>query len=133
MPLPPSMEIHMAKIIGPDFLALQVRDLDASRKFYTERLNLVPAGRSPPDAIVFDTKPIAFAIRKPLVDLTATSHLGWGVSLWLACDDIEGLHRDLAAAGVPIIAPLLDGPFGRFFSFRDPDGYGITAHQVVAR
>jgi predicted enzyme related to lactoylglutathione lyase len=122
----------MAKLIGPDFLALQVRDLDASKKFYMERLNLVPAERSPPDAVVFDTKPIPFAIRKPLVDLSA-SRLGWGVSLWLACDDIEVLHRDLTAAGVPIIAPMLDGPFGRFFSFRDPDGYGITAHQAVAR
>ena len=68
----------MAKLIGPDFLALQVRDLDVSRKFYPELLNLVPAAHSPPDAIVFDTKPIAFAIRKPLLDLTATSHLGWG-------------------------------------------------------
>jgi predicted enzyme related to lactoylglutathione lyase len=123
----------MAKLIGPDFLALQVRDLNASKEFYTERLNLVPAERSPPDAVVFDTKPIPFAIRNPLVDLSAASHLGWGVSLWLACDDVEALHRDLTAAGVPIIAPLLDGPFGRFFSFRDPDGYGITAHQTVAR
>jgi predicted enzyme related to lactoylglutathione lyase len=120
----------MARLIGPDFLALQVRDLDASKKFYMERLNLVPAERSPPEAVVFDTKPIPFAIRKPLVDLS-DSRLGWGVSLWLACDDIEVLHRDLTAAGVPIIAPMLDGPFGRFFSFRDPDGYGITAHQAM--
>jgi len=123
----------MAKLIGPDFVALQVRDLEAAKQFYMERLNLVPAERSPPDAVVFDTKPIPFAIRKPLVDLSAASRLGWGVSLWLACDDVEALHRDLTAAGVPIIAPLLDGPFGRFFSFRDPDGYGITAHQAAAR
>jgi hypothetical protein len=40
-------------------------DHPPSRKFYTERLNLVPPNRSLPDAIVFGTKPIAFAIRKP--------------------------------------------------------------------
>ena len=122
----------MAKLIGPDFIALQVRDLEASRRFYTEHLGLVPAGRSPPDAVVFETKPIPFAIRKPLLDLDAASHLGWGVSLWVACDDAEGLHTRLTSAGVPIIAPPADGPFGRFFVFRDPDGYAVTAHQTAA-
>jgi len=61
----------MAKLIGPDFIALQVRDLEVSKRFYTERVGLELADRSPPDAVVFDTKPIPFAIRKPLVDLDA--------------------------------------------------------------
>lgn len=120
----------MAKLLGPDFIALQVRDLDASRRFYTELLGLVPAGRSPPDAVVFETKPIPFAIRKPLVNLSETDRLGWGVSLWIACDDADLLHASLTAAGVPIVAPLADGPFGRFFAFRDPDGYAVTAHTA---
>jgi len=119
----------MAKLIGPDFIAVQVRDLEVSKRFYTERLGLELADRSPPDAVVFDTKPIPFAIRKPLVDLDATSLLGWGVSLWIACDDAEDLHASLVGAGVTIVTPPADGPFGRFFSFRDPDGYAITAHQ----
>ncbi len=122
----------MAKLIGPDFVSLQVRDLEASRRFYTEHLGLVPSGRSPPDAVVFETKPIPFAIRRPLLDLDATSRLGWGVSLWLACDDAEGLHAHLAGAGAAIVAPPADGPFGRFFILRDPDGYTITAHQAAA-
>lgn len=121
----------MAKLIGPDFIALQVRDLEVSKRFYTERVGLDLADRSPPDAVVFDTKPIPFAIRKPLVDLDATSSLGWGVSLWIACDDAEDLHASLIAAGVAVVTPPADGPFGRFFSFRDPDGYAITAHQPV--
>jgi catechol 2,3-dioxygenase-like lactoylglutathione lyase family enzyme len=36
----------MAKIIGPDFLALQVRNLEASRTFYTEQLDLELAPQS---------------------------------------------------------------------------------------
>lgn len=120
----------MAKLLGPDFIALQVRDLDASRRFYTERLGLVPAGRSPPEAVVFNTKPIPFAIRKPMVDLSATDRLGWGVSLWIACDDADALHASLSAANMPIVAPPTDGPFGRFFIFRDPDGYAITVHTA---
>ena len=30
--------------------------------------------------------------------------------------------------GVPILLSPADGPFGRFFAFRDPDGYAITVH-----
>ena len=57
----------MARVTGPDFVALQVRDLDRSRQFYTERLGLEVAPQSPPDAVVFRTAPIPFAVRKPLV------------------------------------------------------------------
>jgi hypothetical protein len=28
----------------------------------------------------------------------------------------------------PIIKPIEDGPFGRVFSLRNPDGYAITIH-----
>jgi predicted enzyme related to lactoylglutathione lyase len=122
----------MTKLIGPDFLALQVRDLDASRRFYMEKLGLSPAERNPPGAVVFDTKPIPFAIRTPLVDLDASERLGWGVSIWLACDDADAFHERLVAAGVAISAPLQDGPFGRFFSFQDPDGYAVTLHTLTS-
>ena len=122
----------MSKMIGPDFVSLQVSDLEASRRFYVESIGLAPAAKSPPDAVVFDTRPIPFAIRRPLVDLgAADGRLGWGVSLWFACDDAEGLHAKLAMAGAVIVSPPGDGPFGRFFVFRDPDGYTLTAHQAT--
>lgn len=57
----------MAKPIGPDFIALQVRDLAASTRFYAETFGFQAAPKSPPGAVVFDTKPIALAIRKPFV------------------------------------------------------------------
>ena len=63
-----------------------------------------------------------------MVDLDATSKLGWGVSLWIAVTDADALHAQLVEKGVPILLPLADGPFGRFFAFRDPDGYVITVH-----
>jgi predicted enzyme related to lactoylglutathione lyase len=31
---------------------------------------------------------------------------------------------------VPIVQPPQPGPFGRMFSFVDPDGYTITVHGV---
>ncbi len=119
----------MANLIGPDFIALQVRDLPTSLRFYSERLGLTPAERSPPDAVVFNTKPIPFAIRRPLIDLSAANRLGWGVSLWIACDDVDALYDALMDADVPVLAPVMGGPFGRFFNINDPDGYCITIHE----
>ena len=34
--------------------------------------------------------------------------------------------RQLARHGVTILAEPFDGPFGRTFSLRDPDGYYVT-------
>jgi predicted enzyme related to lactoylglutathione lyase len=122
----------MSKLIGPDFIALQVCDLEVSKRFYVEQLKLTPAEKSPPGAVLSTTTPLPCAIRNPLIDLAASEHLGWGISLWLACDDAEIFHDRLKAAGIAILSPLQDGPFGRFFSFKDPDGYGITLHTKTA-
>lgn len=121
----------MAAVSGPDFIALQVSDVDASAEFYGSRLGLRRAPASPPGAVVFATSPVAFAVRQPLpgLDLGAVSpRPGAGVALWLAADDAQALHDDLAAAGVTVLQPPFDSPFGRTFTLADPDGYAITVH-----
>ena len=121
-------------ITGPDFIALQVRDLDTAAAFYEQRLGLRRAPAAPPGAVVFATEPIAFAVRTPLpgTDLAAVQpRPGAGVALWLAADDAQAVHDDLVAAGVPVLAPPTDSPFGRMFTFADPDGYAVTVHDRV--
>ena len=118
----------MSKLLGPDFIALQVRDLATAQQFYTEQLGLELAPQSPPNAVVFRTEPIPFAVREPMVNLDASQHLGWGVSLWFLADDADALHTKLTASGVHIVQPLQNGPFGRQFTFIDPDGYQVTVH-----
>lgn len=119
-------------VTGPDFIALQVRDLDRAVAFYQDHLGLRQAPAGPPHAAVFDTTPVPFAVREPLpgVDLDAVSpRPGTGVGLWLHADDAQAVHDALAAAGVPISVAPFDGPFGRTFTFTDPDGYAVTIHD----
>jgi predicted enzyme related to lactoylglutathione lyase len=120
----------MAKLLGPDFINLQVRNLSASRKFYTELLGLKVDERfDTPDAVAFDTNSIPFALSKAKVNLDEAPHAGWGMTLWLDCDHVDDLHTKLQAAGITIITPPYDSPFGRAFVFADPDGYRITANK----
>lgn len=118
-------------VTGPDFVSLQVRDLERSAVFYERFLGLVRAASSPPHAVVFDTRPIAFAVREvaPGVDLDAVAQPGLGAAVWLHAPDAQEIHDALVADGVPIVTAPVDGPFGRTFTFADPDGYHLTLHD----
>ena len=120
----------MAKLRGPDFISLQVRDFPTSRRFYTETLGLSVDPRfDRPDVVVFDTNSIPFAITQAKVNLDEAPQPGWGMTLWIDCDHVNELYAKLEAAGVTIITPPADGQFGRNFVFADPDGYRITANE----
>ncbi|WP_420362630.1 VOC family protein [Curtobacterium aetherium] len=118
-------------VTGPDFISLQVRDLGAAQAFYEQYLGLVRSPAGPPHAVVFTTTPIAFALRDvvPGTDLAAVEQPGLGVALWLHATDVQAIHDALAADGHRIVADPIDGPFGRTFTFADPDGYHVTLHD----
>ncbi len=48
----------MTHVSGPDFLAVQVRDLQRSADFYERELGLQRATGSPPGVVAFQTSPI---------------------------------------------------------------------------
>ncbi|MBO9444010.1 VOC family protein [Phaeobacter italicus] len=120
----------MPHLLGPDFIGIQTADLEAARAFYEGVVGLTVNEAGPPDAVVFDSEPIPFAVRTPLVDLDAVESRGHGVALWFGCDDADELHDHLVQNDVSIVFPPKDGPFGRYFAFRDPFGYTITAHTA---
>ena len=121
----------MPHLIGPDFIGIRADELDAARSFYTEVVGRKAAPHSPPRAMVFDTKPIPFAVRTPVVDLAATDRLGWGIAIWFSCDDADALRDRLTEQGTEIEFAPRDGPFGRYFAFRDPFGYTVTAYTIA--
>jgi predicted enzyme related to lactoylglutathione lyase len=120
----------MAKLLGPDFISLQVRDLPASRAFYTETLGFTVDPRfDAPDFVLFETNSIPFALSQATVNLDEAPQPGWGMTLWIDCDYVDELHANLTAAGATIVTPPFDGSFGRTLVFLDPDGYRITANE----
>ncbi|CAN5336789.1 VOC family protein [soil metagenome] len=120
-------------VTGPDFIALQVRDLEKAATFYEEVVGLTRAPFSPPHAVVFDTQP-TFAVRDPGpdVDLDA-GPAGLGVALWLHDPEAVTLHATVAAAGAVVVQEPFDGPFGTTFVFKDLDGYLVTVHDRATR
>ncbi|MGF0315437.1 VOC family protein [Nocardia fluminea] len=118
-------------VTGPDFLSLQARDLAASQAFYERYLGLVRSQTGPPHAVVFETKPIAFALRDivPGTDLDSVAQPGIGAAIWLHATNVQAIHDALAADGRIIVSAPIDGPFGRTFTFADPDGYHVTLHD----
>jgi predicted enzyme related to lactoylglutathione lyase len=120
----------MSHTSGPGFISLQVRDVPASAAFYEKYLGFARQA-GPPQAVVFNTTPASFAVRPPLpgVDLDSVNQLGLGIGVWFHTTDAQGVHDTLVADGIVITSAPADGPFGRTFTFADPDGYQITLHD----
>ncbi len=114
-----------------EFASLQVRDLAASKDFYTNKLGFELSEMSNPYAYVFkyNKGEASFAIRTPIGNLDG-KELGVGVSLWFAIDEnIENLQARLTEMNVTLIGPIAVTPFGKALTAKDPDGYTITFLQ----
>src|ERR1700749_2894072 len=124
-------EARIVAVTGPAFISLQVRDLERSAAFYERYVGVERPDGGRPHAVVSGTKPIGFAVRDVVAgtDLDAIAQPGQGMALWLHAPDAQDIHDALAAAGTTIVSAPADGPFGRTFTFADPDGYHVTLHD----
>lgn len=111
-----------------EFTSLQVRDLEISKAFYTQKLGFELSEMKNPDAVIFkfNKGDASFTIRKPLENLD-NKELGNGVSVWFAIDEkIEDLQTHFEENGVDILGTVMDTPFGKALHVKDPDGYKLT-------
>lgn len=116
-----------------DFASLQVRDLEASKTFYIDKLGFELSEISNPEACIFkfNKGEASFAIRKPIGNLDG-KELGVGASLWFAIDEkIEELQTKLAEKEVAILGTINNTPFGKTLMVKDPDGYVITFLEQI--
>lgn len=116
-----------------DFASLQVRNLERSKAFYTEKLGFEPSDKSNPYACVFkyNDGEASFAIRTPMSNLD-DKELGVGASLWFAIDEeIGDLQHKLSEKGVVPVGTINHTPFGKTLMIKDPDGYLITFLEPI--
>jgi predicted lactoylglutathione lyase len=117
----------MNKMIQLTFASLQVRDLEASKSFYSNKLGF-EIDNTNPQACVFkyNRGQASFAIRTPLEPLEG-KELGIGVALWFAVEEnVDELKEKLIENGVATTGPIIETPFGRAFHVKDIDGYKLT-------
>lgn len=111
-----------------EFASLQVRDLKASTKFYTEKLGFELSEMKNPLATIFRYKKgeASFAI-KNATGITDKEELGKGLSIWFTIDEgIEALKSRLQQNSVTILGDIMPTPFGRALHIKDLDGYTLT-------
>jgi lactoylglutathione lyase len=116
-----------------EFTSPQVRDLEISKEFYTQKLGFELSEMKNPDAVIFkfNKGDASFAIRTPLENLD-NKELGNGVSVWFAIDEkIEDLQTHFVENGVAILGTVMETPFGKALHVKDPDGYKLTFLEPI--
>ena len=116
-----------------EFASLQVRNLEISKIFYTDKLGFELSEMSNPAAYIFkfNKGEASFAIRTPIDNLEG-KELGIGASLWFAIDEnIEDFQTKLVDKEVAILGSINNTPFGKTLMVKDPDGYIITFLEQI--
>lgn len=114
------------------FASLQVRNLEASKEFYTQKLGF-EIDNSNPQACVFkyNQGQASFAIRTPLEPIEE-KELGIGVALWFAVNEnVDELKEKFITNGITTTGPIIETPFGRAFHVKDLDGYKLTFLNTI--
>lgn len=109
------------------FASLQVKNLEASKDFYTQKIGF-EIDNINPQACVFkyNKGEASFAIRTPLEPIEG-KELGIGVALWFAVNEnLDELKEQFIENGITTVGPIFETPFGRAFHLKDIDGYKLT-------
>lgn len=109
------------------FASLQVKDLEAAKIFYTQKLGFEIDNTNPQACIFkYNEGAASFAIRTPLEPIE-NRELGIGVALWFAVNkNVDELKETFLSRGITTAGPIIDTPFGRAFHVKDLDGYKLT-------
>ena len=119
----------MLEVAEPLNVALAVRDLESSRRFYAQVLGLPLWREEPRIALHFGAGGALLSFYA-----AADGERGpRGVRLLLAvASGIDTVCEELGRRGVRFEAPLEDRPIGRSAMFRDPDGHELWVCQPSA-
>ena len=115
------------------FASLQVKNLEASTEFYTQKLGFELSEMKNPEATIFkfNKDEASFAIRTPIRNIE-NKELGNGFSIWFEIDEnIENFKVRLQKNGVSIFGEIMQTPFGKALHVKDLDGYTLTFFEPI--
>jgi predicted enzyme related to lactoylglutathione lyase len=123
--------------VNLNFAILYMRDMTASKAFYTDVLGLtVVEELSGPSFVALrgDGGALLALQDKATAKFPPKDeeHAG-GVELSFAVDDVDGTWRRWQARGVTLVTEPMDLPFGRYFMARDPEGYYLSVYRLAAK
>jgi predicted enzyme related to lactoylglutathione lyase len=105
---------------GPNFVIRNVRDLDETKRFYSDKLGFQVEAEQPGFVQFAKTGGATYA----LVGVSGQE----ATEVWWNVDDVDATQERLRAKGVEIVQPPKDEPFGRTLVIRD--GAGNTLYLL---
>ncbi|HLY30448.1 MAG TPA: VOC family protein [Ktedonobacterales bacterium] len=127
-------------VTGLEFVVLHVRDIAQARDFYTQKLGLTLAERTPGGRPqnTSDEAPPFLQFNRPgghgatfALQLDADAQPITQLDLVWLVEDADAAHAELVSQGVEIASAPQDYPFGRQFVIKDPAGNSIYLLQPV--
>lgn len=114
------------KVLGADFVSLEVSNLNKAIEFYRDVLGLELEGHWPDVPWAeFKVLPITLA----LTEAPKERALVTGGSLALAVEDVGAAIAELKAAGVNVLLEPFDSSVCHYALITDPDGNVLGIHR----
>ena len=109
------------------FFAYPVTDMNRARDFYENTLQLPPADNFDNQWVEYELQGVTFAITNMVSELKPGAPGGFFA---IEVEDLDAAIAEMKNKSVPFKLDAFETPVCRMAVVEDPDGNGITLHQV---
>ncbi len=109
------------------FFAYPVTDMDKARAFYEHTLQLPPADNFENQWVEYELAGVTIAITNMIPEMMPGTKGGFFA---IEVEDLDAAVAEMKAKSVPFLLDTFETPVCRMAVVADPDGNGITLHQV---
>ena len=111
------------------FFAYPVTDMIRARDFYENTLQLPPADNFNNEWVEYEVSGVTIAITCMVKELQPGAKGGFFA---IEVEDLDSAVTEMKEKNVPFILDTFESPVCRMAVVADPDGNGVTLHEVKA-